>query len=405
MRPTFISRLWFGLLALLTLGTGRQAYAARAYLDSPFQSVQTLCPVTNTAVVVTQTGVGYFTDPAEPFPYTGDVTYVRAFAYNVSGCVNDAVGFEFFLPDGASLAVNTTFPVLCYRGKFDGTSPAVESVPPNAANSSCSQVPQVGANGGSFFGYSALPPAWYLEIQVPVVFNKQLFGIAGPNSHRLAAAATSAYGTMWPSEPVTSFYRPQFQNLTSSNVSTSGAHVQFDLSSYFGAGQVSFEYGASSAFGSATTPAPVSNTAASFPVSAPLIGLNQGTTYFWRGRFVTPSGAVFTSSTQTFTTAGLPLFGLNVTTSGSGSVNSAPSGIGCGQTCSTTFAQGTTVTLTATPSVVAGVSGTFLGWSGACTGTGPCVLTMNATKSVTAAFTFLREQAYRFPVLAPRFPW
>jgi len=29
---------------------------------------------------------------------------------------------------------------------------------------------------------------------------------------------------------------------------------------------------------------------------------------------------------------------------------------------------------------------TFVGWSGACTGTGSCAVTMNAAKSVTATF-------------------
>jgi hypothetical protein len=41
------------------------------------------------------------------------------------------------------------------------------------------------------------------------------------------------------------------------------------------------------------------------------------------------------------------------------------------------------VTLTATASA----GSTFTGWSGACTGTGSCVVTMSAAKSVTATFT------------------
>jgi large repetitive protein len=73
---------------------------------------------------------------------------------------------------------------------------------------------------------------------------------------------------------------------------------------------------------------------------------------------------------------------LSVGVSGHGTVTSTPSGISCGSTCSASFASGTQVTLTETPA-----SGwVFSGWSGACSGAGSCVVTMNAAESVTAAF-------------------
>jgi hypothetical protein len=67
---------------------------------------------------------------------------------------------------------------------------------------------------------------------------------------------------------------------------------------------------------------------------------------------------------------------------GTGTVTSGPAGINCGSTCSATFASGTAVTLAAT----ADAGSTFAGWSGACTGTGICTVTMDAAKSVTATF-------------------
>jgi hypothetical protein len=72
---------------------------------------------------------------------------------------------------------------------------------------------------------------------------------------------------------------------------------------------------------------------------------------------------------------------LSVSVSGSGMVTSSPSGINCGGTCSASFAIGTPVTLTATPAT--GFS--FIGWSGACSGTA-CTVTMNAAQSVSASF-------------------
>ncbi len=71
---------------------------------------------------------------------------------------------------------------------------------------------------------------------------------------------------------------------------------------------------------------------------------------------------------------------------GTGTVTSTPAGIYCGATCSAAFDQGSTVTLTA--STRPG-DGTFTGWSGGgCSGTDPCVVTMDQAKTVTATFVW-----------------
>jgi hypothetical protein len=71
--------------------------------------------------------------------------------------------------------------------------------------------------------------------------------------------------------------------------------------------------------------------------------------------------------------------------SGTGTVTSSPGGISCGSTCAHPFRHGTAVTLTA----VASARSRFAGWSGACSGTGACTLTMSANRSVTATFKVL----------------
>ena len=70
------------------------------------------------------------------------------------------------------------------------------------------------------------------------------------------------------------------------------------------------------------------------------------------------------------------------TGSGTGGVVSSPAGIDCGGTCSATFASGAVVTLAQTPAA----GSNFAGWSGACSGTGGCTLTLSADAQVSAAF-------------------
>jgi hypothetical protein len=71
---------------------------------------------------------------------------------------------------------------------------------------------------------------------------------------------------------------------------------------------------------------------------------------------------------------------------GSGSIIIDPAGIDCGVTCTAIVHYGTVVALTAT----ADTGSSFFGWSGACSGTGACVLGMTETKQITATFNLYR---------------
>ena len=81
--------------------------------------------------------------------------------------------------------------------------------------------------------------------------------------------------------------------------------------------------------------------------------------------------------------------------SGSGTVTSSPAGINCGSDCNETYNSGTGVTLTA----AAASGSTFQGWSGGgCSGTGTCMVTMDASKTVTATFTLIPPTQYTLTV-------
>ena len=72
-------------------------------------------------------------------------------------------------------------------------------------------------------------------------------------------------------------------------------------------------------------------------------------------------------------------------------------GIDCGGDCSQSFNRGYQVTLTATPAV----GSIFEGWSGACSGTAACVVTMSGALTVTASFSTIRDLEVRFTDNAP----
>ena len=80
-----------------------------------------------------------------------------------------------------------------------------------------------------------------------------------------------------------------------------------------------------------------------------------------------------------------PLFALtvSVTGSGNGTVTSTDGNIDCPPDCSFGYDSGDVVTLNAN----AAAGSAFTGWSGACSGTGGCTVTMTQARSVTAQFT------------------
>ena len=80
-------------------------------------------------------------------------------------------------------------------------------------------------------------------------------------------------------------------------------------------------------------------------------------------------------------------FPLNLTINGNGdgTVTSIAHEIVCSVDCSQNFTNRSEVTLVATPDT----GSVFSGWSGVCSGMGPCSVTMNQTQNVNATFTIV----------------
>jgi uncharacterized repeat protein (TIGR02543 family) len=99
------------------------------------------------------------------------------------------------------------------------------------------------------------------------------------------------------------------------------------------------------------------------------------------------------ADTPPLTVTVIPRWTLTVTNAGGGTVTSAPAGINCGATCSASYDDTTAVTLTA----AAAANFTFAGWSGACTGTATCQVTMSEGRGVTATFTAMPRLTVSLP--------
>jgi hypothetical protein len=111
----------------------------------------------------------------------------------------------------------------------------------------------------------------------------------------------------------------------------------------------------------------------------------------WSGACSGSGGCTVTmNSAQSVMATFDQLFTLTVSDGGSGTITSSQSNIDCTSTCNASFDSGTMVTLSATP----GNGYIFTGWSGACSGTASCVVTMSAAENVTALFALGPSRTY-----------
>jgi len=102
----------------------------------------------------------------------------------------------------------------------------------------------------------------------------------------------------------------------------------------------------------------------------------------WEGDADCADGRFLVTADRSCTATFLEQFTLPVSVQGRGTVTSSPEGIECPGDCAGDYTSGTTVALIPTPAR----GWRFSGWSGACHGTGACMVTMMADQSVKATF-------------------
>jgi hypothetical protein len=103
----------------------------------------------------------------------------------------------------------------------------------------------------------------------------------------------------------------------------------------------------------------------------------------WSGTCTGSSSCTVTmSQARNVTASFIAEYTLTVAKSGSGGGTVSSGDISCGTVCSAGYDEGSSVALTATPSP----GSRFTGWSGACTGSSSCTITMSQARNVTANF-------------------
>lgn len=109
----------------------------------------------------------------------------------------------------------------------------------------------------------------------------------------------------------------------------------------------------------------------------------------WSGACSGNGACVVTLGADTTVTASFGVDGESLTVvkagNGDGSVTADVGGIDCGDDCGEVYLNGTDVTLTA----IAAEGSVFTGWSGSCTGTDPCEVSIVDATTVTATFTLI----------------
>jgi len=181
---------------------------------------------------------------------------------------------------------------------------------------------------------------------------------------------------------------PQVITLAANNISSVSATLRGSVSPPAQNSAVYwFEWGENQNNLSKKTTEKTTGVVSSLNVSENISGLTAGKTYYFRvaarteGKSKVAYGQILSFVAQSTSSQ---QFTLTVSKSGTGSgtVTSTPTGINCGTDCSESYASGTSVTLQATASA----GSVFAGWSGDCSGTGTCTVTLNSNKSVSVTF-------------------
>lgn len=247
---------------------------------------------------ITAAFVGYYGDPNTSTPKAGDIYYTHVFVGNPAACQSASVQPWLILPANTSLAISATNPVHCLKNGVE--TPA-----------SCSQSPQLGYSLSGALGYDlGVWPNLHggnVDIYVPVSTS-----VPGPAT--LQARIDTADGWFNPfSTPQVSYIvgasgsalpTISYPAGAASMITDNTARTTTSLSTNGTTGTLYFDLGWTTAYEILSISGDVT-VAGNYPGAyADWSGLNPGTVYHWRARYVYGQGATVFGTDQVFTTTG-----------------------------------------------------------------------------------------------------
>jgi uncharacterized membrane protein YgcG len=245
--------------------------------------------------------------PDGSYPKTGDLYYVHLVTATVGNVCAGGSGVttRLALPAGTVPYIDNSNPdtrVSCwYTGSNGQTSNAT-----NDPNMYCPTNPQQFSDGWWDLKGRVQPNYTISEIIIPVVSfrklttaNDKVTGYVYEN----VATGTTVYpdALLW----VPHLARLQYPNPAATSVTSSTARTNATVYNYYEPGQLYFDIGTSTSYGTSSSAIAIPNADYGYNVYMDWSGLAPSTTYHFRARFVTTSGT-YLGQDQTFTTPAGP---------------------------------------------------------------------------------------------------
>jgi hypothetical protein len=223
-----------------------------------------------------------------------------------NACAGVYGNLEVVLPPNTYLYVTQQFPVYCYQTNSQGQTTR------NTAN--CPQSLSTGTYGyrlnpvNSSAAMWPLPIGASIEVQVPVYSTATMSGIATSSYLTGAVQAVNGAGNPWDNPKVGVFVAANpptisYPTPSATSITNTTARTTAYVNNHFTSGNVYFDIGTTTSYGSSQGPGAVPNTWDSGTFYVDWSALTPGTTYHWRMRFVHAGGTTY-GADQTFTTTG-----------------------------------------------------------------------------------------------------